>query len=181
MAETLVMVGVKKLGREIALPFARQGWRVMCPARTAADVQAVAAEVQAAGGIGVHLTCDLLNPASLTPLSEIRPDLVVAAQTAGGRFGSKPLLEIDDHELARNMAAYVTGTWNLLKVAGRAQVAHGRGTFLQIGTSSGVRTKEGFAAIGAAQQALRALVQVAAKEWRAAARHAGCRAFGFSL
>ncbi len=74
-------------------------------------------------------------------------------------------------ELARNLAAYVTGTWNLLKVAGRAQVAQGRGTFLQIGTSSGVRTKEGFAAIGAAQHALRALVQVAAKEWRAAGVH----------
>src|SRR5258707_1216337 len=173
MAETLVMVGVKKLGREIALHFARQGWRVICAARTAADVQAVAAEVQAAGGIGVPLTCDLLNPASLTPLSEFQPDLVVAAQTAGGRFGSKPLLEIDNEELARNLAAYVTGTWNLLKVAGRAQVAQGRGTFLQIGTSSGVRTKEGFAAIGAAQQALRALVQVAAKEWRAARGHLG--------
>src|SRR6266851_4658798 len=93
MAETLVMVGVKKLGREIALHFARQGWRVMCAARTAADVQAVAAEVQAAGGIGVPLTCDLLNPASLTPLSEIRPDLVVAAQTAAGRFGRSPCLE----------------------------------------------------------------------------------------
>jgi NAD(P)-dependent dehydrogenase (short-subunit alcohol dehydrogenase family) len=171
MAETLVIVGIKKLGREIALHFARQGWRVICAARTATDVEAVAAEVQAAGGIGVPLTCDLLNPASLTPLSEIRPDLVVAAQTAGGRFGSKLLLEIDDKELARNLAAYVTGTWNLLKVAGRAQVAQGRGTFLQIGTSSGVRTKEGFAAIGAAQQALRALVQVAAKEWRAAGVH----------
>src|SRR5260370_10017574 len=166
MAETLVMAGVKELGRETALHFVRQGWRGGCAARTAADVQAVAAEVQAAGGIGVPLTCDLLNPASLTPLSEIRPDLVVAAQTAAGRFGSKPLLEIDDEELARNLAAYVTGTWNLLKVAGRAQVPQGRGTFLQTGTSSRVRPTEPFAAIGAAQHALRALVQVAAKEWR---------------
>lgn len=171
MPETLVMVGVKKLGREIALHFAKQGWRVVCAARTAAEVQAVAGEVQAAGGIGVPVTCDLLNPASLAPLASIPPDLVVAAQTAGGRFGSKPFLEIDDEELARNLAAYVTGTWNLLKVAGRAQLAQGRGTFLQIGTSSGVRTKEGFSAVGAAQQALRALVQVVAKEWRPAGIH----------
>jgi NAD(P)-dependent dehydrogenase (short-subunit alcohol dehydrogenase family) len=47
----------------------------------------------------------------------------------------------------------------------------GRGTFLQIGTSSGVRTREGFAALGAAQHALRALVQVAAREWRASGVH----------
>jgi len=45
-------------------------------------------------------------------------------------------------------------------------LARGQGTFLQIGTSSGIRTKEGFAALGAAQHALRALVQVAAREWR---------------
>ena len=50
-------------------------------------------------------------------------------------------------------------------------LARGRGTFLQIGTSSGVRTKEGFAALGAAQHALRALVQVAAREWRARGVH----------
>jgi NAD(P)-dependent dehydrogenase (short-subunit alcohol dehydrogenase family) len=50
-------------------------------------------------------------------------------------------------------------------------VAQGKGTFLQIGTSSGVRTKEGFAALGATQHALRALVQVAAREWRAHGVH----------
>jgi NAD(P)-dependent dehydrogenase (short-subunit alcohol dehydrogenase family) len=171
MPETLLMVGVKKLGREIALHFSRQGWTVICAARTAADVESVASEVKAAGGIGIPFTCDLLDPPSLARLPRVHLDLVIAAQTAGGRFGSLPFLELADEELQRNLAAYVTGTWNLLKVAGRNLVEQGRGTFLQIGTSSGVRTKEGFAAIGAAQQALRALVQVVAKEWRTSGVH----------
>jgi NAD(P)-dependent dehydrogenase (short-subunit alcohol dehydrogenase family) len=171
MAETLLMVGVRKLGREIALHFAKQGWRVICAARTATEVESVAAAVRAAGGQGIPLPCDLTVPASLAPLSTMELDLCIAAQTAGGRFGSKPFLELDDEELTRNFAAYVEGTWNLLKVVGRVQVKQQRGTFLQIGTSSGVRTKEGFAAIGTAQHALRALVQVAAKEWRAAGVH----------
>ena len=68
-------------------------------------------------------------------------------------------------------AAYVRGTWNLLKAVGPRLLEQGRGTFLQIGTSSGVRTKEGFAALGAAQHGLRALVQVAAREWRARGVH----------
>ena len=38
-------------------------------------------------------------------------------------------------------------------------------------SSSGLRTKEGFAALGATQHALRALVQVAAREWRPAGAH----------
>lgn len=170
-AESLVIVGVRSLGREIALHFARQGWRVVCAARTGADVEVLARDVDAAGGKGVPVTCDLGDPASLAPLVAGPVDLCVAAQTAGGRFGARPLLEIDDEELARGLAAYVQGTWNLLKVVGRKLVEQRRGTLLQIGTSSGVRTREGFAALGAAQHALRALVQVAAKEWRSAGVH----------
>ena len=174
MAETLVMVGVRSLGRVIARHFARLGWEVVCASRTAADVEAAAREVDAAGGRGWPVVCDLADPASLPALWRGRAtiDLVVAAQTAGGRFGSRPLLEIEDAELTRNLGAYVHGTWNLLRAAGPALLAQGRGAFVQIGTSSGMRTREGFAVLGAAQHALRALVQVAAREWRSAGVHA---------
>lgn len=166
MSETVLVVGVRKLGRTIALHFARRGWRVVCASRTAADVEALAREVTSAGGQGVAAVCDLQRPESLARFGEDPPDLVVAAQTMGGRFGSLPLVEIPAAELAQSLAAYPQGTWNLLRAVGPAMLARGRGTFLQIGTSSGVRTKEGFAALGASQHALRALVQVAAREWR---------------
>jgi NAD(P)-dependent dehydrogenase (short-subunit alcohol dehydrogenase family) len=54
----------------------------------------------------------------------------------------------------------------LLKAVGPTLLAQGHGTFLQIGTSSGVRTRAEWAPLGTAQHGLRALVQVAAKEWR---------------
>ena len=88
------MVGVRKLGRTVALHFARHGWRVLCASRTAADVEALARDVTAAGGQGVAAVCDLQRPESLARFAEDPPDLVVAAQTMGGRFGSLPLLEI---------------------------------------------------------------------------------------
>jgi len=166
MADTLLIVGVRKLGRTIALHFARKGWRVLCASRTAADVEALARDVTAAGGQGVPAVCDLQAPETLTRFAEAPPDLVVAAQTMGGRFGALPLVEIPSAELAQSLSAYPQGTWNLLRAVGPAMLARGSGSFLQIGTSSGVRTKEGFAALGAAQHALRALVQVAAREWR---------------
>jgi NAD(P)-dependent dehydrogenase (short-subunit alcohol dehydrogenase family) len=171
VAETLLIVGVRQLGRTIALHFARKGWRVLCASRTAADVEALAREVTAAGGEGVPVVCDLQRPESLARFAEDAPDLVTAAQTMGGRFGALPLLDIPAAELAQSLAAYPQGTWNLLRAVGPAMLARGRGTFLQIGTSSGVRTKEGFAALGAAQHALRALVQVAAREWRVRGVH----------
>jgi NAD(P)-dependent dehydrogenase (short-subunit alcohol dehydrogenase family) len=173
MPETLVMVGVRTLGQAVALHFAAQGWQVVCAARTRADVEAAAAAVDRAGGQGVPVVCDLNDRASLEALvrDRTRIDLCIAAQTAGGRFGSLPLLEIPDEELDRGFAAYLRGTWNLLKAVGPKLTTQGSGTFLQIGTSSGVRTKEGFASLGAIQHGLRALVQVAAREWRTQGVH----------
>jgi len=171
VADSLLIVGVRNLGRTIALHFARKRWRVVCASRTASDVEALARDVTAVGGEGVTAVCDLQKPETLSRLVEEPVDLVVAAQTMGGRFGAMPLLEIPSAELAQSLAAYPQGTWNLLRAVGPAMLARGRGTFLQIGTSSGVRTKEGFAALGAAQHALRALVQVAAREWRTRGVH----------
>jgi NAD(P)-dependent dehydrogenase (short-subunit alcohol dehydrogenase family) len=166
MAQTLLIVGIKGLGRAVALHFAREGWRVLVASRTARDVEALAGEVTAAGGQGRQVVCDLLRPETLAPLRSESLDLVVAAQTSGGRFGSLPFLEIPDEELGQVLNAYVQGTWNLLKAVGPTLLTRGRGTFVQMGTSSGIRTREGFAALGAAQHGLRALVQVAAREWR---------------
>src|SRR3954462_1911614 len=104
---TLVMVGVRTLGRAVALHFAARNWRVVCAARTRADVEALAADVDAAGGRGVAVTCDLTDRASLAALvgGSDHIDLCIPAQPAGGRFGAKPLLEIDDEELDRGYTA----------------------------------------------------------------------------
>jgi len=171
--ETLVMIGVRSLGRVVALHFAAQGWRVVCGARTREDVERLAKDVDAAGGQGVPVVCDLTDGASLAAMvgGQERIDLCISAQTAGGRFGAKPLLDIEDQELDRSLNVYLKGTWNLLKAVGPRMLAQGQGTFLQIGTSSGVRTRDGFAALGAVQHGLRALVQVAAREWRGQGVH----------
>jgi NAD(P)-dependent dehydrogenase (short-subunit alcohol dehydrogenase family) len=172
-SKTLIILGVRTLGRVIALHFAKQSWRVICASRTRDDVERLATDVDAAGGRGVPVICDLTDRASLAALvaGDTPVDLCISAQTAGGRFGSRALLEIDDEELDRAYAAFVRGTWNLLKTVGPKLLAQGHGTFLQIGTSSGLRTKDGFAALGATQHALRALVQVAAREWRSGGVH----------
>jgi NAD(P)-dependent dehydrogenase (short-subunit alcohol dehydrogenase family) len=167
-AKTALIVGVRGLGRVIAGHFARSGWQVICAARTRETVDEVAAEVTRLGGRGLPIVCDLQDPGSLAVLAAgtTRLDLVVAAQTSGTRFGSRPLLQIDDAEIDQVLAAYVRGTWNLLKAIGPRLIAQGGGTYLQMGTSSGVRTREGWAPLGTAQHGLRALIQVAAREWR---------------
>jgi NAD(P)-dependent dehydrogenase (short-subunit alcohol dehydrogenase family) len=166
---TVLIVGVRGLGRVIAAHFGRLQWHVVAASRARENVEAAAVEVRAAGGTVTTAVCDLQDPTSLRRVvaETKRFDLVIAAQTAGARFGARPLLEIDDAELDQVFSAYVRGTWNLLKAVGPVLCGQGRGTFLQIGTSSGVRTREGWAPLGTAQHGLRALVQIAAKEWRA--------------
>ncbi len=166
MANRMVIVGIRTLGRAVALRFARAGWDVVCAARTQKDIDELAADVTASGGRGIAIRADLADPASLHALAQEPADLCIAAQSAGGRFGSLGLLDLPEDELDRSYQAYVRGTFNLLRTVGRTMVERGQGTFLQIGTSSGLRTKDGFAALGASQHALKALVQVAAREWR---------------
>ena len=166
MSSTLALIGVRGLGRDIALHFAREGWRVLCGARTRSAVEELARAVDEAGGTGVPVVCDITQATSLARFAAEPVDLVVAAQTSGVRFGSLPLLDIPDDELRQGFSSYVQGTWNLLKAFGPGLLERGHGTFLQMGTSSGIRTREGFAALGAVQHGLRALVQVAAREWR---------------
>ncbi|HEX3695350.1 MAG TPA: SDR family NAD(P)-dependent oxidoreductase [Polyangia bacterium] len=172
--ETAVIIGARTLGKAIAEYLGARGWEVISAARTRDDVDRVAAAVTAAGGHGMGVVCDLGDRASLEALVRDRPrvDLCIAAQNAGGRFGARPLLEIDDAELDRHFAGYLRGTWNLLKAVGPKLLQQGAGTFIQIGTSSGLRTKEGFGSLGAIQHGLRALVQVAAREWRVQGVHA---------
>lgn len=166
MDRTLLIVGIRHLGRTIALHFASKGWRVVCAARTKSDVHALAHDVTSAGGRGVPFVCDLARPETLAEIPGFHADLCIASQTSGGRFGSRPLLDTDGEELDRSYSAMMRGTWNLLKAVGADFTSRSAGTFLQMGTSSGVRTKEGFAVLGATQHGLRALVQVAAREWR---------------
>jgi len=164
--ETVLVVGVRHLGRELALYFARQEWTVILAARSAEDLKRMALEVEQAGGRAISQPCDLTDAASLVPLASHKIDLCIAAQSPGGRFGARPLVEIAREELTQAFQVSLLGSWNLLQAVGPGMLAAGSGTFLQIGTSSGVRTKERFAALGAVQAGLRALVQVAAKEWR---------------
>ena len=138
MSETLVVVGVRALGRIIALHFAAAEVAGGLRGAHAGGRRGGRGRVDGAGGRGRPVVCDLMDRASLAALVE-RPGgrPVVSAQTAGGRFGARPLLEIDDEELVSALDAYLRGTWNLLKTVGPRLLAQKRGTFLQIGTSSG--------------------------------------------
>lgn len=177
MAETLLAVGIKNLGREIALHFARRGWNVAVASRTQADVDSLAHDVEVAGGRGLAVRGDLADTKDCSEMVSRtverfgRVDLCVAAQTSSARFGPVPIFDVTEDDVRRSFFGYPVNTLHLLQAVGPALVQQRSGTFVQIGTSSGLRAREGFAALAAAQHALRALMQVAAAELRASAVH----------
>lgn len=173
---TALVIGAKGLGRFVARHLAAQGLRVVCAARTRADVASLAAEVDAAGGEGVAFPADLQDEASVRALAAEagrggRLELVVAAQTSGAPFRALPVLELPDEAVAKGFAGYALGTLHLLRALGPLLQAQGSGTFVQLGTGAGTRAREGFTHLAMAQHALRVLVLGAAREWKAHGVH----------
>lgn len=177
-AQTLLVVGARGLGRELALRFAARGWNVACASRTRGDVEALAAEVTERGGAGLGCVADLGSPPSLAALCDAawarfgRVDLCVSAQTSGVPFAPRPLTELPPDFLARALAAYPQAALHLLQAVAPRMAAAGRGTFVQIGTGSGLRPRDGFGLQGTAQAALHALLSVAAQELKPLGVHA---------
>ena len=153
---SLLIVGARGLGRELALHFARAGWQVTCAARTRADVDAVARET---GGAGV--VADLFDKASLAGLPQV--DLAVCAHSSGAPFRVGPVLEAEAGHLRQRFEA-VIGSLHFLQAA-RAK------TLVQIGTTLAAAPRPGFGALSAHQFALRALCAAAAAELKARGVH----------
>ena len=72
------------IGRALAIGFAGQGAKVVCTARTQAQIDEVAGLIQEAGGSALSLVCDVTNAASVERVYDItrqtygRLDIVIA-------------------------------------------------------------------------------------------------------
>ena len=181
-AQTLLVIGVRGLGRALALHFARAGLNVVAAARTASTVEELAREAAAAqpadAGLGtLGATCDLRDAPSVERLCAQawerfgRVDLVVAAQTSGAPFAVRPVLQTPPEDVLTGFTGLALGTLRLLQAAGPRLVQQGGGTFVQIGTGGGFKLREGMAGLAAPQHALRVLVEAAGRELRSARVH----------
>ena len=156
------------LGRDVALAFGREGATVVVAARTLDKVEALAAEVAAAGATAVGLRLDITDVASCRALV----DEVV------GRFGRLDVLvnnafDDGDHtafldaELDRwraTMDVNFFGTMQLTQAVATPMVAQGDGRIVMINTMSAVRIRPRFGAYTASKAALAAITKTLAAE-----------------
>jgi NAD(P)-dependent dehydrogenase (short-subunit alcohol dehydrogenase family) len=117
----LVTGGGRGIGRAIALRFAREGSRVAVAARTRAEIAAVAAEVERAGGTGLALEMDV------TDLDSVQRGVERALEAAdgvldvlvnnAGVFAIHPFPELSPATWYRMLATNLNGPFHVTLLA----------------------------------------------------------------
>ncbi len=145
--KAVVVTGAGRgIGRALALGFAGAGAKVVCAARTQAEIDDAAAAIRAAGGSAVAQRCDVASPDDLRQLYDFtratygRLDVVIA--NAGGNFARQPLEDSDiaawEHTVRVNLlGVYYTARFAIadLKARGGHIIVIGSGLGHRVGDS----------------------------------------------
>lgn len=165
----LVTGAGRGIGRAIARGYARAGASVVLVARTRAQLEDVAAEIRAEGGVALVAPADVTDRVAVAAAIDAttarfgRLDLVVANAGALAPDVRGDALDDFDHVLAVNCAS--------VHALARLAEPHLRvrgGKFVVIGSGAGRRPFPGNAAYSTSKAAVAMLVRCLAVEWRAA-------------
>ena len=158
------------VGRGIALALAAGGALVILVGRTTAKLQAVQAEIEAAGG-----QADVAPPADVRNAADIDALITYAADRHGGidilvnnaqQAVLAPLLDIDDEGLLLTFESGPFAAFRMMKAAHPYIKQRGGGAIINIVSSTAINwDTSGTAAYSAAKQANGAITRAAASEW----------------
>lgn len=159
----------KGIGAGIALAFAEAGADVVIGARTEADLQAVADNVEALGRRALVVPTDVMRAEQLQNLADQamktfgRIDILV--NNAGG-FPPKPVAHTSAKEFEGAFRFNVSTAFELSKICAPLIVeTSGSGSILNISSIAGHKPTPCFAAYGTAKGALSILTQELAQEF----------------
>lgn len=149
------------IGRAIAEALAAAGYSVALLARTAAQLQEVAAGIRAAGGTALPLPTDVTGAAAVEEavrhtVAELgEPDLLV--NNAGSFYAIGPLWEVDPDRWWTDVTINVRGVFLPIRAVLPRMVARGSGRIINLiggGTGSPFPYGSGYASSKAAVQRL---------------------------
>jgi NAD(P)-dependent dehydrogenase (short-subunit alcohol dehydrogenase family) len=150
------------IGKAAALLLAREGANVAVLSRTKDEVDAVAAEIEAAGGKGISITADVSDDGDMArAISEVTErfgglDIVVANAGINGVWA--PIEDLKPEEWDKTIAINLRGTYLTLHHAVPKLEAAGGGAIVIISSINGTRT---FATPGASAYSATKAAQVA--------------------
>ena len=158
------------IGRALALAFAREGAAVVCAARTASEVEAVAAEIEAVGAEGVAVPTDITDRVAVDALFAEVGDrygkLDLLALNAGAVGELQPVADSDPDAWWSVFEANVLGQYLCARAAIPLLQAAGGGRIMVMGSGARYRAGTGWSAYSPSKAALWSLTRVLAVELR---------------
>jgi NAD(P)-dependent dehydrogenase (short-subunit alcohol dehydrogenase family) len=160
------------IGRATAKLFAEEGAKVAVVSRTAENVAAVVAEIQATGGIALGVVCDIADPDQIKAAVEKvvavygRIDILVNNAFDPSVVLSS-VLDLSTEQLQRNLEMGPIAYLRTMQACYPHLKASGEGRVINFASLAGVIGLQGYAPYNMAKEAVRALTRSAAREWGA--------------
>ncbi len=143
------------IGEATARRLATEGFLVVCAARRAARVEALAAEI---GGHAV--TCDVTDVASVAKLAAVAGPVVhVLINNAGGAFGAEPVATADPADWRAMYEVNVLGTLHVTQALLPALRGSGDAVIVNLGSTAGRIAYEGGGGYTAAKHAVQVMTE----------------------
>lgn len=166
----LVTGATRGIGRATAKLFAAEGAKVAVLSRTAANVEAVVAEIEAAGGAALAVPADIGNA------EEIKAAVDKVAAAYGGldilvnnafdpNVAYASVLDLSTNQLQRNFDVGPIAYLRCMQAAYPHLKASGEGRIINFGSMAGIIGLAGMGPYNMAKEAVRALTRTAAREW----------------
>jgi NAD(P)-dependent dehydrogenase (short-subunit alcohol dehydrogenase family) len=158
----LVTGAGRGIGRAAALALARLGHEVVCLARTAADLEALGAEIELAGGRGRAVALDVTDSDSLAGLEV---DGVAVLVNSAGVNIPEPFVEVTEEHLDRLVAVNLKATFLVSQHVVRGMKASGMpGAIVNVSSQMGHVGAPGRTAYCATKHAVEGLTKAMAVE-----------------
>ena len=166
----LITGASRGLGRALAKQLARQGVAVVLVARDPAPLDAVTAEINAAGGRAWAFAADLSDPDAPARIAGFAAavagpiDLLINNASALGPVPMPPLLDLSGEALDQVLQTNVIGPFRLTRQVAGAMCSRGGGTIVFISSDAAVEAYPGWGAYGLSKAAADHLARTLAAE-----------------
>jgi NADP-dependent 3-hydroxy acid dehydrogenase YdfG len=144
MQRTAVVTGASiGIGAATARRLAAAGYHVVLAARRPDRLEAVAAEIEAAGGSAAVSILDVTDRAQVFDLAESLESCAVLVANAGGALGADEIAVASEQDWLAMYQANVLGTLHTIQALLPKLIASGDGTVVLMGSTAGLTAYEG--------------------------------------